>query len=714
MALRNVRRGGAASLSTGLIERLAAIPAGKRAKWLVLVAWIAIVAVASPFAGRVAEVERNDDAAFLPGDAESLRVAEMEGRFADGEAEPAVVVYGRDGGLTPADLAAIEADRRTLAERFPDFPPSPPSPAEDGRAALYVVPLEDPAGESTIENVEAIRAAVGGREDGLEVKVTGPAGFLTDLVAVFDGIDGTILGATVAVVTVLLLLTYRSPFLWLVPLVAVAVANQTATAGVYGLAKQAGLPVNGQSGGLLPILVFGVGTDYALLLIARYREELRRHEDKHAAMAVALRQASPAILASATTVTIGLLCLLAADLNSNRGLGGVGAVGVVAAVTAMLTLLPAVLVLFGRRLFWPFVPRFGSATHEAAGIWSGVGRWVARRPRPVWVGTAVVLAALGLGLITLDTTLPQDAQFRTEPEAIAGQRLLAESFPAGASAPTTVIADADAAEATRAAIAADPGVADVEATGEADGLVAFAITLDAEPGSAAAFDAVERLRERVHAVPRAEALVGGVDAQGLDVARTSARDRAVVMPLVLAVVFLVLGLLLRSIVAPLVLIATVILSFGAALGVSAVVFDRLFGFAGMDPSVPLLGFVFLVALGVDYNIFLMSRVHEEAAALGTRAGMLRGLAVTGGVITSAGVVLAATFAVFTVLPLVAMIEVGFVVAFGILLDTFVVRSILVPALTLDLDRRVWWPSRLSRAAVLPSGGGATLTVAEAD
>jgi putative drug exporter of the RND superfamily len=501
--------------------------------------------------------------------------------------------------------------------------------------------------------------------------------------------------ASAAVVAVLLLFTYRSPFVWLVPLLAVAFANQAASGAVYGLAKHAGLTVNGQSGGILPVLVFGAGTDYALLLIARYREELRRHEDKHEAMAFALGKAGPAVLASGGTVIMGLLCLLVADLNSNRSLALVGALGIAGALCAMLTLLPAVLVIFGRRLFWPFVPRFGSAPHEESGVWSRIGRAVSPRPRPVWIGTALVLGVLALGLLGLNTNLSQEDSFRNTVDSITGQQLLAASFPAGAGAPSTVIARAGAADAVQAAISDTPGVAAVRPSGQAGELVSYAVTLNAEPSTRAAFDSVEVLRSRVHAVPNAEAIVGGSDAVNLDVARANSHDRKVVMPLVLLVVLLILALLLRAIVAPVLLILTVVLSFAAALGTGVLVFKHIFHFGGVDPSIPLLAFVFLVALGIDYNIFLMSRVHEESATLGTRAGILRGLAVTGGVITSAGLVLAATFGVLGVLPLVSMTELGFIVAFGVLLDTSIVRSVLVPALCMDLDRRIWWPSRLA-------------------
>jgi RND superfamily putative drug exporter len=681
----------------GPLARLTTLPSGKRAKWLIVLAWIIVVAVVSPFAAKLTDVQKNDATAWLPGNAESLKVSQLEAQFPGGDTQPAVVVYHRAGGLTDADRAAAEADRQALAQRFPDTPPSDVVPSEDGAALLYAIPLHATADDDPQADVKAIRAAVkqSAQSAGLDVKVTGPAGFVADLIDVFGGIDVTLLLASAAVVAVLLLFTYRSPFVWLVPLLAVAFANQAASGAVYGLAKHAGLTVNGQSGGILPVLVFGAGTDYALLLIARYREELRRHEDKHEAMAVALGKAGPAVLASGGTVIMGLLCLLAADLNSNRSLALVGALGIAGALCAMLTLLPAVLVIFGRRLFWPFVPRFGSAPHEESGAWSRIGRAVSHRPRPVWIGTAVVLGVLALGLFGLNTNLSQEDSFRNTVDSITGQQLLAASYPAGAGAPSTVIARADAADAVQAAISDAPGVASVRPSGVAVELVSYSVTLNADPSTPAAFDSVELLRERVHAVPNAEAIVGGSDAVNLDVAKANSHDRKVVMPLVLLVVLIILALLLRAIVAPVLLILTVVLSFAASLGTGVLVFKHIFHFGGVDPSIPLLAFVFLVALGIDYNIFLMSRVHEESATLGTRAGTLRGLAVTGGVITSAGLVLAATFAVLGVLPLVSMTELGFIVAFGVLLDTSIVRSVLVPALCMDLDRRIWWPSRLA-------------------
>ncbi len=683
------------SPSAGFIARLAAIPGDRRLRWLVIALWLVAVVATTPFASRLTGLLDNSAASFLPAGADSLTVNELQTRFQTESTITAVVVYQRDEGLTDADLAKIEQDRQGITGQLPQAPIAPTVPSGDGRAALLIVTLPDD--EAAInDGVAAIRDVTGSAAAGLDVKVTGPAGFGADLGEVFNGINGRLLISTAIVVALILLITYRSPILWLIPLVVVALADRLALAGVYGLADTLSVPVNGQSVGILPILVFGAGTDYALLLIARYREELRLHERPSVAMAVALRRAGPAILASAGTVVIGLLCLLAADLNSNRSIGPVGAAGIVFAVIAMLTLLPAILTLLGRRVFWPFVPHYGSQATASTGIWGRVASWVDRGPRRVWVGTALVLAIMAATVAGINTNLNQNDQFTGRPDSVLGQELIAESFPAGASSPTTVIANAAAGQAVQAELASLPGVAAVAPNGETDGLVRFAVTLTSLPGTEAAYSSVQEIRDRLATLPGAGALVGGSDAENYDVQQANNRDRLVVIPLVLLAVFIILGILLRSIVAPVLLVATVVLSYLAALGVAGLFFEYVLDFPAMDPGVPLLGFVFLVALGVDYNIFLMSRVFEESGRVGTRLGVMRGLTVTGGVITSAGVVLAATFAVLGVLPLVALAQLGFLVGFGVLLDTLVVRSLLVPALTLELGDRVWWPGPLSR------------------
>jgi RND superfamily putative drug exporter len=446
----------------------------------------------------------------------------------------------------------------------------------------------------------------------------------------------------------------------------------------------------------MAILVFGAGTDYALLLIARYREELRNHEKASAAMVVALRQAAPAIVASGGTVMLGLACLFAADLNSNRLLAPTGIAGILSALVLTLTLLPAVLVIVGRGVFWPFVPKFGSAHNEKSSIWARLGTWISHNPCRIWITTTIALLILSAGVLNYSVSFTQADQFTNEPEAIQGASLIAESFPAGSSSPTIVVANRETADQVSSIVSGVEGVANVRPSGESETFVSLSVTLAAAPGTDAAFAVIEDIRAALDAIPEANAVVGGADAEGLDKQQAGARDQKIVIPLVLGVVFIVLAVLLRSLLAPFLLLATSVLSTIAALGVTVALFQGLLGYEGLQAGVLLLGFVFLIALGVDYNIFLMSRVHEEAPLIGTRPGMLRALTVTGGVITSAGIVLAATFAVLGILPLVALAQVGFLVAFGVLLDALLVRSVLVPAITLDLGKRIWWPSTLSK------------------
>jgi len=446
------------------------------------------------------------------------------------------------------------------------------------------------------------------------------------------------------------------------------------------------------------VLVIGASTDYALLLIARYREELRRHADRHEAMAVALRRAGPAIIASGLTVVAGMLCLLAAESNDISGLGPVAAIGIAVGLIAMITLLPALLVVVGRWVFWPVRPGFGSPEPTRGGFWSRVGQAISRRPRAVWLVTAILLGVGALGLVGFKFgTLTVAQSFRGTPSSITAQNVLAEYFPAGSGEPVDVISTAFSAEQVRTALAATPGIASVTPPVTKDGRSFLQATMTPSPDSPAAYTLVDKIRATVHAIPGADARVGGGTAINKDVASAAAHDRDLLIPLILGVVLLILGVLLRAIVAPLMLIATVVLSFAAALGISAWFFTHVFGFAGGDTSVPLFVFVFLVALGIDYNIFLMTRVREESIRAGTRPGALTGLAATGGVITSAGLVLAGTFAMLSTLPLVEFTEIGFAVALGVLLDTIIVRSVLVTALTLDIGRHVWWPSALARA-----------------
>ncbi len=570
-------------------------------------------------------------------------------------------------------------------------------PAKDGKAAEILIEAHLGYSNAITNFVNKLNSVAGSGDPGLHAYVTGPAASAADSVKIFKGIDSTLLYATLAVVIVLLLLTYRSPILWLLPIISAGVALTTAEAFIYLLIQHAGLVVNGQSAGILVVLVLGASTDYALLLVARYREELRRHEDRHEAMAIAMRRAGPAIIASGLTVVAGMLCLLAADSADISGLGPVAAIGIAVGLLAMITLLPALLVITGRWVFWPYKPRYGSPDPTSRGPWARIGQRIARRPRSIWILTAVILAVFSLGLIGFRFgTLTQAQSYRGTPSAVAGEKVLAAHFPAGSGQPVQVIGKATAAAPLRAALASTKGIDTVSPPVVRDGLVLVQGTLAVPPDSQAAYATVSRVRDAVRAVPGADAKVGGATAINLDVENYAIRDRNVIIPLVLVVVLIILALLLRAVVAPLLLIGTVILSYFGSLGISAVFFKYVFGFAGADNSMPLFAFVFLVALGIDYNIFLMTRVREETIKSGTHRGMLAGLAATGGVITSAGLILAGTFATLGTLPLVILTEIGFTVALGVLLDTLIVRSVLVTALTLDVGRHMWWPSKLAR------------------
>ncbi|MER6557428.1 MMPL family transporter [Streptomyces sp. NPDC001027] len=683
---------------------------GRRAKWLVLALWVVVLFLTAPFAQKLADAQDNDAASWLPGSAESTQVLEISKDFRP-EQIPAVVVYAREGGLTAQDRAAIDRDAAELrglhdhgirgAEtRGPVY-----DRAADPRAAQIFVPITmDESGWQRIgPAVDSIRDVVGDGGAGLAVHITGPGGTSADFSKAFEGIDSTLLVSAMAVVVVMLLITYRSPSLLLVPVIGVVAALFTAQALIYFLAQHAGLTVNGQSAGILTVLVFGAGTDYALLLVARYREELRRHEDRHEAMALALHRAGPAVLASGATVVLSMLVLLAAEMNSTRGLGPVAAIGVAVALIAMVTLFPALLVICGRWIFWPVIPRFGSDEPTERGIWARTGRSLARRPRMTWAVTALVLAVCSLGLIQLRAEGISNADaFTGTPDSITGQKVSGRYFPAGSGDPLMIVSDLDRAGQVRRAVATTEGVVPTSlgvppgAKPVHEGRVLLEATMTAPSDSEAAKQTVERVRDAVHEVPDADALVGGGTAALLDMDKATTHDNLVIIPLVLVVVLLILSGLLRALIAPLVLVGTVILSFAAALGISALAFRHVFDYAGEATDFPLFVFVFLVALGIDYNIFLTTRIREEAARQGTRAGVVTGLAATGAVITSAGLVLAGTFAALGTLPMVAFAEIGFAVALGVLLDTFIVRSVLVTSLFLDIGPKVWWPHRLSR------------------
>ncbi|MFE3048835.1 MULTISPECIES: MMPL family transporter [Streptomyces] len=677
---------------------------------VLLIAWLGVGGTLGPYAGKLGEVATNDQAAFLPQSAESTRVSEEQKAFSADEALPALVVWtAKDGGRLPAD--AREAATRTLASLadagFTAGRPSPALASEDGEALEGVVPLRTDLDELQPVLDEIKEAA--GKVPGTEAVIAGPAASQADLSDAFAGIDGLLLGVALIAVLLILLVVYRSVLLPLVIIFGAVLALGLACAVVYALAQRDVVRVDGQVQGILSILVIGAATDYALLLTARFREELSLHGDRFTAMRLAWRQSFGPITASAATVALGLLALLLSDLTNNRALGPVGAIGIVCSVFSALTFLPAALVLLGRAAYWPARPKV-TGTGGSHRLWQRVADRVDRTPRKVWAITLAALVACAAFAPTLTSRgVPLDEIFVNDAPSVSAQETLSRHFPGGAGNPAVVIADAGQVDEVVAAAKKTDGVASVAPVTESgrpgggaprvvDGRVRIDATLQDGADSDAAKETVARLRSAVHAVDGADAVVGGYTAQQYDTQRTAEADRNLIMPVVLAIILVILIALLRSLVTPLLLVLTVALNFAATLGIASLVFTHVFGFTGTDASVPLYGFVFLVALGVDYNIFLMSRVREETALHGTREGVRRGLTTTGGVITSAGVVLAATFAALGVIPLAFLAQIAFIVAFGVLLDTLVVRSLLVPALVRDIGPASWWPGALSRRA----------------
>jgi RND superfamily putative drug exporter len=802
--------------------------AGRRAKWVVFAVWfvaIFIAAVPANLPGKFEDAESNEATSYLPGSAESTKALNATESLQKGEIAPAVIVFRRGSGLTAADQRTIVEDvEKMTAKRFPGVVPDgataaaggkpdasesktsslgvseepgcggptstvPGQPADyapfvgpicssDGKAAIVTAYIKgNGEGERILDPVQFWRDAVSDPGGGLSVKITGGAGFSADAIEVFEGINGTLLLAAVSLVIFLLIVIYRSPMFFFIPLAAVIFAEILSRSIGYGV-SELGVTINGQSSSIMSVLVLGAGTDYALLLVARYREELHRTADKYAAMRTALESAGPAIFASAATVIAALLCLMIAKVNGTSGLGPIAAIGIACAALSMLTLLPALLTIFGRRAFWPFVPhtpetapraeqvserarrrivegsgpgalgrvvlscllvlvllplvlvnwllrilsgrripslivgpldraiftpyemrrhRLEHSSDATHGLWARVGSRVALSPRRIMLGSIGVLLIFCCGFAFFSTELTSEDSYRTEVESVEGQHLLDKSFPSGATGLTDVVVP-ESAEVAKVKAAVE-GVEGVEAVSGPvasgpPGTLIQAI-LEPNPYSTTAFDLVEPIREAAHAAAPGT-LVGGPTAVEFDVRDAAGWDSIVIPPIILLVVLLILIGLLRAVAAPLILIGTVILSFLASLGVGYFVFDVIFDFPGSDPSLPLFAFVFLVALGVDYNIFLIARAREETERHGSEQGILRALAVTGAVITSAGIVLAGTFSVLAVLPLTFLTELGFVVAFGVLLDTFLVRSVLVPAIALDMGDGFWWPSALSR------------------
>ncbi|MFB6679303.1 MMPL family transporter [Streptomyces sp. NPDC056390] len=683
-------------------------------RWLVplvlLIVWLAVGGTLGPYAGRLGEVATNDQAAFLPRNAESTRVIEAQRPFKEDETLPAIVVWTADGNR-PLDAAQQGEATRALAalKGTPGVvgQVSPAIPSRDEKALEGVVQLRPDLGDELSSTLDRISKQASG-VTGATAVLAGPAASQADLSDAFAGIDGLLLGVALITVLVILLLVYRSVLLPFVIIISAVFALGVACAIVYVLADHDVVRVDGQVQGILSILVIGAATDYALLLTARYREELAGDHGRFAAMRSALRQSTGAIVASGATVALGLLALLLSGLTNNRALGPVGAIGIACAVLSTLTFLPAALVLLGNAAYWPARPRPTEAAGGGHGVWRRIAHVVEKAPRKIWaiaLGGLLVCAAFAPTLSSKG--VPLDEIFVNDAPSVQAQATLAEHFPGGSGNPAVVIADArhekqiiERAEATDGVADAIPlteqGHPGSGPTRVVDGKIRVDVTLKDAADSDAAKATVSRMRSALHQVDGADALVGGYTAQQYDTQKTAEHDRMLIVPVVLAIILVILVALLRSVLMPLILVATVALNFAATLGISSLVFRHVFGFSGTDASVPLYGFVFLVALGVDYNIFLMSRAREESLEHGVREGILKALVATGGVITSAGVVLAATFAALGVIPLAFLVQIAFIVAFGVLLDTLVVRSLLVPALVRDIGPKAWWPGRLSR------------------
>lgn len=671
---------------------------GRYTKFAVVAIWIIFVSLMMAKAGKFEDAQKNDSMSYLPDTAESLKVVELE-KKQTGEQLPGIQVYYRASGLTGDDIAAIKEDARSLTEKPVEGQLGPAYAvfAKDGKTGLVkVTVISNGEGDDLRKIAADIRDRAADSPDGLVVKLSGGIGFSDDAIAVFQSMNSTVLIGTLLLVITLLLLIYRSPILWILPILSVGFA-EIVSRGFGTMIAESGTTVNGQSAIIMTILIFGVGTDYALLLISRYREELRRHEDRHDAMARALRKSSPAILASAGTVVLALFTMILGELNSTSSTGPIGAMGVAMAMLSMLTLLPALLLIFGRWSFWPFIPRFHSPDHfVASGFWTKLADFVQRRRGLVIAGMCALIAVMSLGWLQFNSGLTQTDSYTKSVESIEGQKILARTLPAGAVGPVVVmVKNPSQTDAVVATLKRTNGVVAVAKPQTAKGLTRIEATLKAEPYSRQARDVIEPLRQSLRAVAGDAVLVGGVTAVDTDVRASQARDNRLIIPIALSVVFLILIVLLRSLVAPVMLIFTVLASYFAVLGLSFVVFQDVFGFVGVDTSFPLWVFIFLVALGVDYNIFLMARVREETLVHGSSDGMRRGLVATGGVITSAAAVLAGTFTVLAFLPLVFLAEIGFSVAFGVLFDALLVRSVFVPALVWLIGPKVWWPSALA-------------------
>lgn len=682
----------------------------------VIVIWFIVASFGGPTFGKLSSVSSNDQSAFLPASAESTKVQNLQASFATSTSLPAIIVVETRSSLTPSSFAIFGAIKQNIQKVSGVQQPSSdgkatvigPIPSSDGKAVEYIVPISDTKNVQSV--VKSLRTTVNGTIPvGTTAYVTGPAGLSADLVSAFGGIDGILLIVAVSAVFVILLLVYRALLLPFLVLFTAIFALTAAILVIYAFASLGWIKLNGQSQGILSILVIGAATDYSLLLIARYKEALHHTQSKWTALFQAYKAALAPIAASAATVVLALLCLLFSDLNSNRSLGPIAAIGIVFAFLSALTLLPALLVTFGRGAFWPFRPKLlpesahpsriknPTGLEQSTGLWKRVGSLIKKQPVAVWSISLIILIAAISGLFQLKANgVSQTDVILGSSNAVDGQKALARHFDAGSGSPVEIVAPQKITSTVTNAVSTTKGITNVSiGTIVVNGNLLISATLSDDPYSHAAEDVISTLRTKLSAI-NSSVLVGGTTAIALDTNITAQHDLFKIIPIVLSVILIILIVLLRSIVAPILLIFTVGVSYAASLGVSAIVFNHIFNFPGADASVPLFGFVFLVALGVDYNIFLMTRVREEALKIGTKAGILRALTVTGSVITSAGIVLAATFAALGIIPILFLAQIAFIVAFGVLLDTIIVRSLLVPALSYTIGKKIWWPSKLWR------------------
>ncbi|WP_459610637.1 MMPL family transporter [Corynebacterium urogenitale] len=642
----------------------------KAFRWLALI----LILLAGVGIGIGAAEKPAASTATLPDGADSKVVAEaLEQR--PGDDAQAAIIFLKSSSGDKLQLSELQGIAKDAGGRL--------IPNEDGSAAIIPIEIPNEGLQENSDKVLEMRDDIAAQvPDGVESYITGPAAVEADLSAVFSGANFLLLGVTALIVAILLIVTYRSPILWIIPLLVIGVADRLAQTAFTWVLDALSQTWDESVAGILSVLVFGAGTNYALLLISRYRDELNRHESRFEAMAAAWGPTVKTVSMSALTVVLGVACLMLSAVPNTRGLGLGSIVGILIALLFGAFVLPGVLVLFGRWIFWPRKPQVGDKTEHK--LWDRVGNVVRKRPAAVAVVSLVVLGISCLGALNSHTGLTQSDQFIDTPESISSAELLEEKFPGQDATPANVI------------------------TKDADALASYlekngALVQPAEPAgewevlNVSGPDTAE-LRALIADSEFDDAKVGGQDAQLYDQEENSGSDRMIIFPAVLALVFVALVAVLRSFLAPLIMVMSVLLTNVAALGLGWWISKYIFGFEAFADTTPLYAFVFLVALGIDYTIFLITRAREEAKEVGTKEGVLRSLSATGGVITSAGILLAAVFAALGVLPLVVLAQVGIVIFIGVLLDTLIVRTVLIPAIVQLLGERFWWPAHPDKFA----------------